>query len=57
VLVKKFYYLTLDAGYHLASMGSWKVDNNVDVKNFPEGITSKGFTINLSLNLGLFIRD
>jgi hypothetical protein len=57
VLVKKFFYFTLDAGYHFAGMGGWKVDNDVEVKNFPDGITTKGFTINLGLNLGLFIRD
>ncbi|HEY3250477.1 MAG TPA: hypothetical protein VGK25_05110 [Ignavibacteria bacterium] len=57
LLLKKFIYLKLDAGYQLAGMGSWRVDNDVEVKNFPKDITSKGFSINLGLNFGLFIRD
>lgn len=57
VLVRKFFYIKLDAGYHLSSTGTWRVDNDVEVPNFPSGITAKGFTVNLSLNLGLFIRD
>jgi len=57
VLVKKFFYIKLDAGYQLSSEGAWKVDDEVEVQNFPSGITAKGFIINLSLNLGLFIRE
>jgi len=56
ILVKRTYYIKLDAGYHIAAMGKWYVDNDVKVDNFPGGITSKGFTINLGINVGLFFR-
>jgi hypothetical protein len=55
-LIKTAIYLKLDAGYHFAAMGDWKVDNDVKVDNFPDGITSKGFTLNLGINFGIFTR-
>lgn len=56
ILVKRLFYLTLDAGYQFSAMGSWYVDNDVKVQNFPKDITSKGFTLNLGINVGLFFR-
>jgi hypothetical protein len=57
LLLKKFIYLRLNAGYYTAAMGTWKVDNNVEVPNFPTGVKPTGFNINLGLNFGLFFRD
>ncbi len=57
VLVTKFAYLKLDAGYLLAAQGTWKVDNDVEVTNFPSGIKANGFTLNLGVNFGIFFRD
>lgn len=56
VLIKSALYLKLDAGYQLASMGDWRVDNDVKVTNFPKGIEAKGFTVNLGINFGIFTR-
>jgi hypothetical protein len=56
-LLRKFVYLRLNAGYLVSTQGSWKVDNDVKVKNFPSGIKSNGFNINLGINFGLFFRD
>jgi len=56
ILLKSAIYLKLDAGYQLASMGDWRVDNDVKVTNFPKGIEAKGFTINLGINFGIFTR-
>jgi hypothetical protein len=56
ILVKRFIYLKIDAGYHIAAMGSWYADNSVKVTNFPGEITSKGFNINIGINAGLFFR-
>jgi hypothetical protein len=57
LLIKKFVYLKLNAGYYFGAMGSWKVDNDIKVTNFPTGIKPNGFNINLGLNFGLFFRD
>jgi len=57
VLIKKFAYIKLSGGYLFSTKGTWKVDNNIEVKDFPSGVKSDGLTINLSLNFGLFIRD
>ncbi len=57
LLLKKFIYLKLNAGYYAAAMGTWKVDNNIEVTNFPTGIKPAGFNINLGLNFGLFFRE
>ena len=57
LLLKKFIYLRLNAGYYAAAMGTWKVDNNVEVTNFPTGIKPAGFNVNLGLNFGLFFRE
>lgn len=57
VLIKKFIYLKLTGGYLFSTKGTWKVDNNVEVKDFPSGVKPGGLTINLGLNFGLFIRD
>jgi hypothetical protein len=56
-LIKKVFYLKLSGGYLLSTKGTWKVDNDVEVKDFPSGVKPGGFTINLGLNFGLFIRD
>jgi hypothetical protein len=57
ILIKKFVYLRLNAGYLVSAQGNWKVDNDVEVKNFPSGVKSNGFNINLGINFGLFFRD
>ena len=57
VLLRKFVYMKFNAGYLFAIKGKWKVDNDVEVKNFPEGVSPKGFNINLGLNFGIFFRD
>ncbi|MFI5144372.1 MAG: hypothetical protein ACHQJ4_02135, partial [Ignavibacteria bacterium] len=54
LLLKKFLYLKLTGGYLVTANGTWKVDNNIDVPNFPSGIKANGFTINLSVNAGIF---
>lgn len=56
-LLRKFLYLKIDAGYQIGAQGKWRVDNDVEVKNFPTGIEAKGFNINVGLNFGLFIKD
>jgi hypothetical protein len=57
VLIKKAFYLRLQAGYNFAALGSWKVDNDIVVSNFPAGIKANGFKISLGVNFGLFFRD
>lgn len=57
ILLRKFLYLKVDAGYQIGTQGTWRVDNDVEVKNFPDGIEAKGFNINVGLNFGLFIKD
>lgn len=57
LLLQKFMYLKLDAGYLFSINGKWKVDNDIEAKSFPEGIKSNGFNINLGLNFGIFFRD
>ena len=57
LLVKKAMYLRLQAGYNFAGLGSWKVDNDVEVKNFPTGIKANGFNISLGVNFGIFFRE
>lgn len=57
VFAAKFLYLRLMGGYTVASTGTWRVDNDVEVKNFPTGIKPGGFNLNFSANFGLFLRD
>lgn len=57
LLIKKAMYLRLQAGYNFAGLGSWKVDNDVEVKNFPTGIKANGFNISLGVNFGIFFRE
>jgi hypothetical protein len=57
ILLKKFMYLKLDCGYQLGAQNTWRVDNDVEVKDFPKGIEAKGLVINVGLNFGLFIRE
>lgn len=57
LLVKKFFYLKLSAGYYFGALGSWKVDNDIKVTDFPEDVKPNGFNISLGLNFGLFFRD
>lgn len=56
-LIKKFLYVKLTTGYLVTANGTWKVDNDVDVPQFPKGIKANGFNVNLSLNAGIFFRD
>jgi hypothetical protein len=57
ILMRKFMYLKIDFGYQLGAQNTWRVDNDVEVKNFPAGIEPKGFTITAGLNFGLFIKE
>ncbi len=57
LLLQKFIYLKLDAGYLVSINGKWKVDNDIEAEDFPEGVKSNGFNINLGLNFGIFFRD
>lgn len=57
IMLRKFLYLKIDAGYQFSAHSNWRVDNDIEVKNFPKNIDSKGFLINVGLNIGLFIRD
>lgn len=57
VLLKKFFYLKVNAGYLFSFGRTWKVDNDIEVTNFPAGIKPDGFNINLSVNVGIFFRD
>jgi hypothetical protein len=56
-LLKKFIYFKLTAGYLASFQGKWKVDNDVEVSNFPSGIKANGLNVNLGINVGLFFRD
>lgn len=57
VLLRKFMYLKIDCGYQIGAQGKWRVDNDVEVKDFPAGIEAKGLVVNVGLNFGLFIRE
>ncbi len=57
LLLKKFIYIKLNAGYLLSANSTWKVDNDVDAKNVPSGIKTDGFNISLGVNAGLFFRE
>lgn len=57
ILARKFLYFKIDAGYQLSAHNKWRVDNDVEVQNFPAGIEAKGFVINVGINFGLFIKD
>jgi len=57
LLLKKFMYLKIDAGYQIGAQNTWRVDNDVEVKNFPSGIEAKGLVVNVGLNFGLFIKE
>jgi hypothetical protein len=56
LMLRKFLYLKIDGGYQFSFHNKWKVDNSVEVNNFPENIKAQGPFINVGLNLGLFIR-
>jgi hypothetical protein len=57
ILMRKFMYLKIDCGYQIGGQNTWRVDNDVEVKNFPKGIEAKGLVINVGLNFGLFIKE
>ncbi len=57
IMLRKFMYLKIDCGYQIGAQNTWKVDNDVEVSNFPSGIEAKGLVLNVGLNFGLFIRD
>lgn len=57
IMLRKFMYLKIDCGYQLGAHSTWRVDNDVEVKEFPKGIEAKGLVLNVGLNFGLFIRD
>jgi hypothetical protein len=57
LLLKKFIYFKLNAGYLLSTNGTWKVDNDVNATSVPTGIKTDGFNINLGVNIGIFFRE
>ncbi len=57
IMLRKFMYMKIDCGYQLGAQNTWRVDNDVEVKDFPKGIEAKGLVVNVGLNFGLFIRD
>ena len=57
IMLRKFMYLKIDCGYQIGAQNTWRVDNDVEVTNFPSGIEAKGLVLNVGLNFGLFIRD
>ncbi|MCC7159258.1 MAG: hypothetical protein IT281_06950 [Ignavibacteria bacterium] len=57
IMLRKFMYLKIDCGYQIGIQNTWRVDNDVEVKDFPKGIEAKGLVVKLGLNFGLFIRD
>jgi hypothetical protein len=57
IMLRKFMYLKIDCGYQIGAQSNWRVDNDVEVKDFPKGIEPKGLMINVGLNFGLFIRE
>jgi len=57
IMLRKFMYLKIDCCYQIGAQNTWRVDNDVEVKNFPSGIEAKGLVLNVGLNFGLFIRD
>lgn len=57
IMVRKYMYLKIDCGYQVGMQNTWRVDNDVEVNDFPKGIEAKGLVLSLGLNFGLFIRD
>ncbi|MBM4157716.1 MAG: hypothetical protein FJ216_02920 [Ignavibacteria bacterium] len=55
--LKEWLYLKLTAGYSFSLQTQWKLYDDKEVNNFPTGVKADGFNINLSLNLGLFLKD
>lgn len=51
----KFLYFKLNAGYMLTMNSKWKIDDVVEVNNFPSGIKADGFMFNFGIYLGLFV--
>lgn len=51
----KFLYFKLNAGYLFTLNSKWKVEDLIEVNNFPSGIKADGFMVNLGMYLGLFI--
>jgi hypothetical protein len=56
MMLRKFLYLKIDVGYQLSAHNNWRVDNDVEVQNFPSTIKADGFVINAGLNFGIFFR-
>jgi len=51
----KFLYFKLNAGYLLTINSKWKLDDLIEVNNFPSGIKADGFMVNLGVFVGLFV--
>ncbi|MDD5363200.1 MAG: hypothetical protein PHN88_13790 [Ignavibacteria bacterium] len=51
----KFLYFKLNAGYLLTVNSKWKLDDIIELNNFPTGIKSDGLMFNLGIYLGLFV--
>lgn len=51
----KFLYFKLDAGYLLTINSKWKLDDLIEVNNFPSGIKADGFLVKFGVFVGLFI--
>lgn len=51
----KFLYFKLDAGYLLTINSKWKLDDLIEVNNFPTGIKADGFMVKFGVFVGLFV--
>jgi hypothetical protein len=51
----KFLYFKLNAGYLFTVNSKWKLDDIIELNNFPTGIKSDGLMFNLGIYLGLFV--
>ena len=51
----KFLYFKLDAGYLLTINSKWRLDDLIEVNNFPSGIKADGFMVKFGVFIGLFI--
>jgi len=51
----KFLYFKLNAGYLFTVNSKWKMEDVIEVNNFPSGIKADGFMVNLGLYIGLFV--
>ncbi len=56
VLVTKYMYAKLNAGYQFASGNDWYADDDILVSDAPSGIKAEGAIVNFGLYFGLFTK-